>query len=141
MAISHGGSGVRVVIHDQVIYKRITNGVALDHIRDIADTTVHLGRIGAPKRTGNLARSVGRSRGASSGPTRSSVKVTATAYYAKWVLLGTRDVITSRRGFDKKMALPAGVGWPPIYAHFVSGQKANNFLARALNVAMHQHGH
>lgn len=131
---------VRVVIHDRTIYRRINAGMALGHVRDIADTTVDLGRTMAPKRTGNLARSVGRSQGGAS-PTGASVKVTATRYYAKWVLLGTRPVIVSRRGPDKWLVLPPGAGYAGFRTHFVSGQQPNNFLARALNLAMVRHGH
>lgn len=141
MAIPSGGSGVRVVLHHQTIYRAITVGMALDHVRAIADTTVQIATATAPKRTGRLAKSVGRSRGASSGPNRSSVRVTATARYAKYVMLGTRPIIISRRGADKMMHLPPHGRHPEIYTHFVSGQEANPFLQLALNLAMKRHGH
>lgn len=93
----------------------------------------------APKRTNRLAESVQRfGRGAASrfGYT---VTIAATAPYAKYVLGGTRDIITPTHSTFLALHPGNGFGW--VYKRYVHGQDATPFLSDAVSEILRGRGY
>lgn len=100
----------------------------------------------APKRTGNLARSVRNVGVRKNGPYRATGQISADADYAFFVHDGTRGPITARGGgvMILRTPHPRGIGGKGGTGGFgvrsVRGQRANPFLLRAAQQVMSRYG-
>lgn len=108
------------------------------YIHRKGDTIQRYARIQAPKRSGNLARSINLGALTWRGH-RSSIEVSANASYAKYVHEGTYGPIYPRK--SKYLRVPAahsitGVKMKRVNRKYVAGQHAQPFLREALAFVM-----
>lgn len=129
---------VRVVLHDRA-FLQVNTGPVLSHVRDIAADAVTIMKATAPKRTGELARLIGRSVG-SANQSGAYVSIRLSARHAKWVLHGTQGPIVPRKSKTLAIRNPTRTA---VVAHrrFVRGQAPNDFVTPAIRAAMKRHGH
>lgn len=124
---------VRVIVYDSVITAwSLPGGMTWRYARQKAQRTGTLGRAFAPKRSGQMAAGV---ESHYEGSTRDSVSMVVSAPApALWVHEGTQGPIRPTAG--TYLRLKPGGGYGVVYAKEVRGQRANPFLAEALDVVI-----
>lgn len=138
------GSSVSVVIYDsRITAMNYPGGDVYKYFLHKARTTVALAKVLAPKRTGELARSV-RREAPRSGRNHVTMRVSARAKHAIFVIKGTGQ---GNGGWIDVDTTAEGYFWIPKYPHSakrvkrfedVRGQEANNFLDDAMQSALNE---
>lgn len=145
MAIVARVNRVRVSVNDTAIARAfVPGGMVWDNMRRFMLTTLSMGRIEAPVRSGELMRSLGQVL-TPSGRNQCRGTLYADADHARYVVGGTRPLIT---GNMKVRLAPhsyytrptSSRGYPGVLRREVRGQRANDFLTRAVRRALRIHG-
>lgn len=129
----------RVQVFNSVIISIVQTGDGARWTHGKAKEIERMARVLAPKRTGRLAASHVTLPTVGSNQYHKVYRVSAQAYYSRYVHEGTTGPITGRNGWLK---LPAGRTGAPFAAKtrvvmLVSGQRANPWLARAAMAVAH----
>jgi hypothetical protein len=132
---------VRIFIHDAALAAmNAPGGDVSDFVHDIAKRTHRIAAASAPRRSGDLARSLHVDR---SGSNQFGVnyRVIAGVHYASWVSEGTTGPIRGHHGpmtlYKSHHFVPARyVAYSGKRMDHVRGQRANFYLQRALAAAM-----
>lgn len=142
MAIRASVNRVRTTVHSSRIAAAfLPGGMVWDNMRRLQAENVAEARLGAPKRTMALARSISGVL-TPSGRFEARYTVFADAEHAKWVIRGTRPYIMSTRRFGNMVVRPAPSSYytRPTLRKVVQGQKANDFLGRSMRRVLRRHG-
>lgn len=134
------GSSVSVVIYDsRITAMNYPGGDVYKYFLHKARTTVALAKMYAPKRSGELARSV-RRESPRSGRNHVTMRVSARAKHAIFVIKGTGpwiDVDDTAEGYFWLPKYPRATKRVKYFSD-VRGQKANDFLSAAMKAALNE---
>lgn len=137
MAELIGGSSVSIVIYDSAITAmNMPGGMVNTYFKDKGSKAAAFAKEMAPKRTGELARSVRREK-VQWSRTRVHVRVSARAKHAIWVIKGTGPWISVDDTAEGFFYMPRRKNSPHYRRYYfdVRGQDPNNFLERAAAAA------
>lgn len=144
MAIRASVSRVRTTVHSsRIAMAFVPGGMIWDNMRRLMATSVAVGRSTAPRRTGHLASTIG-SVLTPSGKNQCRGTLYADADYAKFVINGTRAMIRAnmkvRLAPHSRYTRPTPGVADGVLRRAVRGQRANDFIGRAVSRAMRIHG-
>lgn len=125
--------GYRVYVFDSKIISIVQTGDGDRWTHAKAKQIERMARTLAPKRTGRLAASHVTLPTRGSNQYHKVYRVSAQAYYSRFVHEGTTGPITGRNGWVKIPAARSGAPYSPKLrvVRSVRGQRANPWLARA----------
>lgn len=129
----------RVQVFNTVIISIVQTGDGERWTHAKAKEIERMARVLAPKRTGRLAASHVTLPTIGSNQYHKVYRVSAQAYYSRYVHEGTTGPITGRNGWVKIPAARGGVPYSPKLrvVRSVRGQRANPWLVRAAVAVAH----